>query len=88
MNVSCRRETVKYPLITMISLSSLAGCAGSPEIDDSWMNQTGMVACKYAALTMSPPITRHEDRAYGEGTVQARQQARDGAVDCVKQLEN
>jgi hypothetical protein len=75
MNVSCRRETVKYPLITMITLSSLAGCAGSPEIDDSWMNQTGMVACKYA------------DRAYGEGTVQARQQARDGAVDCVKQLE-
>lgn len=88
MRFSQRRDTVKYALASMISLLALVGCAGSSDVEDNWINQTGMVSCKYAAATISVPVTRSEDRAYGEGTVQARRQARDGAVECVKQLEN
>ena len=77
---------MKFALITMLSLLLLVGCVSS-DYDDSWINQTGMAACKYAAATIGVPVTRPEDRAYGEGTVQARQQARDGTVDCVKRLQ-
>ena len=50
-------------------------------LHDYTANQTGLVACKFAAETMPPMPIDHELAIYGEGTVQSRTQARQGIAD-------
>jgi hypothetical protein len=70
-------------LITAFTIS----CSSTSTEHDYTINQTGMVACKYASETITPIIMQHENLVYGDGTVQSRSQAHNGIADCYEKLE-
>lgn len=74
---------VLIPLITAFTIS----CSSTSTEHDYSINQTGMVACKYASETIMPIIIQYEDLVYGDGTVQSRAQAYNGIDDCYEKLQ-
>ena len=50
-------------------------------------NQTGLLACRFAAETTVPIATHHEEPVYGDGTVQSRTRVRNGIADCYENLK-
>jgi len=76
------------PILLMLLTSALViSCSNATTERDYTINQTGMVACRYASETMMPPITGYEDLVYGDGTVQSRSQVRNGIADCYEKIE-
>ena len=74
-------------LLILLATALVLSCSNTTTEYDHTINQTGMVACKYASEIIEPLITRHEDLVYGDGTVQSRSQARNGIADCYTKLE-
>jgi len=74
-------------LLILLATALVLSCSNTTTEYDYTINQTGMVACKYASEIIEPLITRHEDLVYGDGTVQSRSQARNGIADCYTKLE-
>ena len=75
-------------LLRMLLTSALViSCSNTTTELDYTINQTGMVACRYASETMMTSITGYEDLVYGDGTVQSRTQVRNGIADCYEKIE-
>ncbi len=73
-------------MLSLLVVVLTTSCADLPTMHDYTANQTGLVACKFAAETMPPMPTHHELAIYGEGTVESRTQARQGIANCYKRL--
>ena len=73
-------------MLSLLIVMFTTSCESLPTMHDYTANQTGIVACKFAAETMPPMPIHHELAIYGEGTVQSRTQARQGIADCYKKL--
>jgi hypothetical protein len=71
----------------LLTSALVISCSNATTERDYTINQTGMVACRYASETMMPPITGYEDLVYGDGTVQSRSQVRNGIADCYEKIE-
>ena len=78
--------TIPYRMLSLLVVMLTMSCASVPTMHDYTVNQTGLVACKFATETMPPMAIQHEEVVYGEGTVQSRTQARNGIADCYKKL--
>jgi len=62
-------------------------CSSAPTMYDYTPNQTGLLACRFAAETTVPIATHHEEPVYGDGTVQSRTRVRNGIADCYENLK-
>ncbi|MBT3426242.1 MAG: hypothetical protein HOJ61_01020 [Gammaproteobacteria bacterium] len=80
---------IRMPYLLMLPLITIftVGCSSTSAEHDYTINQTGMVACKFASEATMPTTVQHEDLVYGDGTVQSRSQAHNGIGDCYEKLE-
>ena len=76
-----------YLMLALLVATVTMSCTSVPTIYDYTPNQTGLLACRYAAETTGPIPTHHEHLVYGDATVQSRTQARNGTADCYEKLE-
>ena len=73
-------------MLALLVASTTMSCTSVPTIYDYTPNQTGLLACKFAAETIAPIPTQHEHLVYGDATVQSRTQARNSSADCYEKL--
>ncbi|MBT6890306.1 MAG: hypothetical protein HOA25_02345 [Gammaproteobacteria bacterium] len=62
-------------------------CSNISTTYDYTPNQTGLVACKFAAENTALIPNQHDDLVYGDDTVQRRSQVRNSIADCYEKLE-
>jgi len=78
--------------IIVVALLSLFGChsnlnePGSPLVQITSVNETGMVACQFAAAHHPKLVDQKADRTRGDASATARRAADAAAKDCHRRL--